>query len=1217
MKSKCVLLAMSLLMCIQCIAMAQVTAVDPKELLAIAQINDDAINTHNADLVLPITTDDMIWDYVPLPTPFVGNKVFAGALSSFFKSFPDMRVEHIRPPLVSGNIVVVEHWATGTQLGEIVSPLGIIPPTGKTAKAMHIDILEFDGNKIKKSTTYDDMASQFMQLGILPAMALPEFKPSFTLPAPEPTNLSPMEAVIRQEDAWNTKDLVSYSKLFVADADFMINSIGVPMNRDAFIASQEMYFAGFPDVKLKVVRHVDMGDGWILSEHIYSGTNTKSYMGFPPTGLPIMIRGAVISHVNSDGLGTNMYMYWDQLTLLAQLGFLQPPPTLEETNKALVQRYFDDVWNKGKSELIPEFASADILDHLPEGESKGIEGLKQHVVTTLTAFPDIHIIIDDMIANGNEVAMSWTANGTHKGVLLGTIPPTNKQVTFTGITIFKVADNKFTEIWSTADMLGLMQQLGVAPATGITNFSWGDPSKIIGDAGTPEANKAIVMRYINEFWGQKKFSGIDETHSSSFIAHNPVIPGNPFPLVAYKQVALAYITAFPDINVTVDDFFAEGDKVIERWTAKATHKGELMGIPATWRKINWSGITMYRVADGKIAEEWWAWDALGLMTQLTAPDIKEANKKVVKRIDDIYNKRDLSIIDEIYSPDYVTVLTGKKGIAASKEIFAGQLAAFPDIHQTTNDIVAEGELVAIRYTVTGTHKGTYMGVPATGKYGIVTGINVFRVINGKIMQTWRYNDDLGFLQQVGLFPTGGKTDFSWGMDKTKGTGNEDPEIMKNLILRLYNEVWNQGKMEVVDEIYAPNFQTSLVAGGKEGFKKYVAGLKAGFPDLKFRTDNQFTEGDMVASQWTVTGTQTGSFMGIPPTGKKATIVGVSFNRIENGKIAQSWNSMDMLGLMVQIGVIPAPKTPAGYENVYFMPLSKGLNMISLPLKPVKAFTVRSLSNEIGATVVIKYDEVEDRFVGFSTSATGNGYSIEGGKGYIVNVTEARTIAWTGAAWTNEPPAQMAPPTQQDNAWAFLVNGFVLNGDMLNINNGNYIVTVKNLNTGLVISESVGSDGYFANAYADLSRKSVVKVGDKIEVAVTDNSGELVSGPFVYSISQNEIANAMLNIHVKLGDIIPKDTALLQNYPNPFNPATWIPFQLKESSNVKIIIYNSTGNLIRTLELGYKEPGVYTSQQKAIHWDGKNDSGETVSSGVYFYNIKAGDFSSTKKMIVKK
>ena len=97
----------------------------------------------------------------------------------------------------------------------------------------------------------------------------------------------------------------------------------------------------------------------------------------------------------------------------------------------------------------------------------------------------------------------------------------------------------------------------------------------------------------------------------------------------------------------------------------------------------------------------------------------------------------------------------------------------------------------------------------------------------------------------------------------------------------------------------------------------------------------------------------------------------------------------------------------------------------------------------------------------------------------------------------------------------------------------------------------------------------------------------------------------------------KQTALLQNYPNPFNPETWIPFQLSEATDVTVIIYNVQGQLIQRLELGHKTAGSYISKDKASYWDGKNDRGEEVSSGVYFYNIKAGDFTAIRKMLLLK
>ena len=93
------------------------------------------------------------------------------------------------------------------------------------------------------------------------------------------------------------------------------------------------------------------------------------------------------------------------------------------------------------------------------------------------------------------------------------------------------------------------------------------------------------------------------------------------------------------------------------------------------------------------------------------------------------------------------------------------------------------------------------------------------------------------------------------------------------------------------------------------------------------------------------------------------------------------------------------------------------------------------------------------------------------------------------------------------------------------------------------------------------------------------------------------------------------TSVFQNYPNPFNPETWIPYQLNMDSDVVIEIYNASGNHIRTLNLGYQSAGFYTAKDKAAYWDGKNEVGEQVSSGLYFYTIQAGDYTATKKMVI--
>ena len=100
-------------------------------------------------------------------------------------------------------------------------------------------------------------------------------------------------------------------------------------------------------------------------------------------------------------------------------------------------------------------------------------------------------------------------------------------------------------------------------------------------------------------------------------------------------------------------------------------------------------------------------------------------------------------------------------------------------------------------------------------------------------------------------------------------------------------------------------------------------------------------------------------------------------------------------------------------------------------------------------------------------------------------------------------------------------------------------------------------------------------------------------------------------------LTPKETALLANYPNPFNPETWIPYQLAKPADVALTIYDIQGHVVRDLDLGHQRAGMYHTRSRAAHWDGRNAHGEPVASGVYFYTLKAGEFSATRKMLIRK
>ena len=100
-------------------------------------------------------------------------------------------------------------------------------------------------------------------------------------------------------------------------------------------------------------------------------------------------------------------------------------------------------------------------------------------------------------------------------------------------------------------------------------------------------------------------------------------------------------------------------------------------------------------------------------------------------------------------------------------------------------------------------------------------------------------------------------------------------------------------------------------------------------------------------------------------------------------------------------------------------------------------------------------------------------------------------------------------------------------------------------------------------------------------------------------------------------LIPTQTALLANYPNPFNPETWIPYQLAKAADVTVRIYTANGEIVRTIPLGNMPAGNYKSRSRAAYWDGKNEVGEPVASGLYFYTLTAGDFTATRKLLIRK
>lgn len=133
------------------------------------------------------------------------------------------------------------------------------------------------------------------------------------------------------------------------------------------------------------------------------------------------------------------------------------------------------------------------------------------------------------------------------------------------------------------------------------------------------------------------------------------------------------------------------------------------------------------------------------------------------------------------------------------------------------------------------------------------------------------------------------------------------EQNKAVLRRHFAEVWSEGNLALVDELFASDYIGHAPPDeiqGREGLKHYVSAVRTAFPDLRFTVEDVIAEADRVATRWTARGTHTGEYQGIPPTGKRLTMTGMSFARIANGTIVVSWTNSDALGLLQQLGAIP-------------------------------------------------------------------------------------------------------------------------------------------------------------------------------------------------------------------------------------------------------------------------------------------------------------------------
>jgi predicted ester cyclase len=205
------------------------------------------------------------------------------------------------------NIVVVDHNAVSTH------------PSGVAMISPHVDIYELEGEKIKRVTTYGDNLNVAVLLGQIPAPEIPDLSPVGEVPDAQATGMSPLEANAELIRRWNSHDAALVAEMDQAEATIFAGPLEMVLDRVEMMALNEADFTAFPDVQLDVVRTIDLGQGWVLTELVSRGTHREAFMGVPAAGYAIELRALWLTCFNSQGLITDMSFFYDGITLLTQM----------------------------------------------------------------------------------------------------------------------------------------------------------------------------------------------------------------------------------------------------------------------------------------------------------------------------------------------------------------------------------------------------------------------------------------------------------------------------------------------------------------------------------------------------------------------------------------------------------------------------------------------------------------------------------------------------------------------------------------------------------------------------------------------------------------------------------------------------------------------------------------------------------------------------------
>ena len=328
--------------------------------------------------------------------------------------------------------------------------------------------------------------------------------------------------------------------------------------------------------------------------------------------------------------------------------------------------------------------------------------------------------------------------------------------------------------------------------------------------------------------------------------------------------------------------------------------------------------------------------------------------------------------------------------------------------------------------------------------------------------------------------------------------------------------------------------------------------------------------------------------------------------------------------------------PLGTNGSSSITLNQGLNLVGLPLRDSRVrrvshlFALDGISGNV--SVIILTDNGGFKAVGQADDP--GDIAITGGQAFIMTAQRETMVTISGDGWYNTSAMAAAPPIAligievKDTTPVLALRGSIVDEEM-GTNRTGFRVIVKNLSTGRAVAAVTKDENYsrsdkrksgrvgYQVTVVDVETGRASTIGDNLEISVRSLDPSIGVEPLRYTVTAEDVKQSLIQLPTLVTYEIPAETQLLANYPNPFNPETWIPYRLAEDAFVRLTIYDGSGQIVRTLEVGHRITAVYEDRSKAVYWDGRNQVGEQVASDVYFYTLTAGDYSATRKMVILK